>query len=56
MKKWFPLFITVVAGAVAATSPEVQAKIADHPEVATVLITAFTVIQALTPSPLQPQK
>lgn len=56
MKKWFPTFITIALGGLAAATPDIQKAVAEHPNFATGLVTAYAIIQGLIPSPVDKPK
>ena len=51
-KEWFPTVITVLLGILTASTPYLQGLIKDHPELAAAIVTAYTVLKGLLPSPL----
>ena len=51
MKKWLPSLIAIATGAAAILAPELQAVIAAHPVVASVLGSLYAIMSHLLPSP-----
>ena len=56
MKKWLPTLIALGTGAVAILAPALQAEIAAHPAIASVLMAAYSILTHLLPSPNQAPK
>ena len=52
MKKFFPTFLTILIGAMTALSPDIQGTISQHPNLGIGLITAYTILKGLLPSPI----
>ncbi len=53
MKKWLPVFITCLLGAIVATSPEVQHWMRGYPELAVILITVYILVAVFVTPPMK---
>jgi hypothetical protein len=56
MKQWLPTIVTVAIGALSSLSPDIQAIVAQHPNLAIGLGTAYALLKGFLPSPIATQK
>ena len=51
--KWLPTFVSMLLGAFAVLTPDIQSAIVAHPNLATGIGFAYAILKGVLPSPLQ---
>lgn len=56
MKRWLPLFVTIITATATALAPQAQALIQQHPTATTILTGIWAAANLLHPSPINGNK